>query len=128
MKDLSKREGIEVLCKAWKGVKRACMCPSEKKFDTSTRMSSIGLIRLYHSGYSVKSGYQYGCDYILYEKKGEDHSHGTALVLIHDPDSAIQIDDEMRSFSRLASIVHKKAYYVVFHENTVFLNRPSLHR
>lgn len=67
----------------------------------------------------MKSGYQYGCDYILYERKGEDHSHGTALVLIRDPESAISADDEMKSFSRLASIVHKRAHYVIYNNNSV---------
>ena len=72
----------------------------------------------------MKSGYQYGCDYILYEEKGANHSHGTALVLIHDPESSIPVNDEMKSFSRLASIVHKKAHYVVFRNSSVMFRFP----
>ncbi len=73
----------------------------------------------------MKSGYQYGCDYILYERKGEDHSHGTALVLIRDPESTISVDDEIKSFSRLASIVHKRAHYVIFDNHCVLYSFHS---
>lgn len=36
VKDLSNREGIEVVCKSQKELELTCMNPSEKKFDAST--------------------------------------------------------------------------------------------
>ena len=67
----------------------------------------------------VKDGFQYGCDYVLYYQNNEKHQHGYALVFVHDPTSSIPIKQEITSLSRIASLVHKKAYYAVLTDTKV---------
>jgi len=70
-------------------------------------------------GEVVQDGFQYGCDYVLYYRNNEKHQHGYALVFIHNPMSKTPIKKEITSFSRTASIVHKKAYYAIWTEKKV---------
>lgn len=70
-------------------------------------------------GYTVESGFKYGCDFILYRQTSNKHEHGEIVVLVHHPDSCEPIQCKMTSFVRLASIVHKKAYFVYMENDHV---------
>ena len=72
-------------------------------------------------GYRVESGFKYGCDYILYDNDEQTHKHGEALLFVNQPNSCINLSHQLTSFIRLASIVHKKAYFAYCLENEVFL-------
>lgn len=67
----------------------------------------------------MKDGFQYGCDFILYHKNNEKHQHGYALVFIQNPRTTVHIRKEITSCSRIASIVHKEAYYAIWNEKEV---------
>lgn len=70
-------------------------------------------------GSIVKNGFQYGCNFILYEAKSDIHDHGHSLVLVHNPESIQSVEQEITSFVRLASVVHKKAIFAFSDENEV---------
>ena len=72
-------------------------------------------------GYRVESGFKYGCDYILYDNDEQTHKHGEALLFVNQPNSCISLSHQLTSFIRLASIVHKKAYFAYCLDNEVFL-------
>lgn len=70
-------------------------------------------------GSVVKNGFQYGCNFILYEAKSDIHDHGHSLVLVHNPESIQSVEQEITSFVRMASVVHKKAIFAFSDENEV---------
>ena len=61
----------------------------------------------------MKDGFKFGSDFILYHSDGEKHEHGFALVLVHDNQSTLPVQQEVTSFVRIADSVNKLAYYVV---------------
>ena len=61
----------------------------------------------------MKDGFQYGCNFILYDKGTDNHSHGHSLVLVTDSLDTEPIEHTITSFVRMASIVHKKAVFVL---------------
>ena len=75
--------------------------------SVSTRNST------YNRGFIVKDGFKFGSDFILYHSDGKKHEHGFALVLVHDNQSTLPVQQEVASFVRMADSVKKLAYYVV---------------
>lgn len=61
----------------------------------------------------MKDGFKFGSDFILYHSDGKKHEHGFALVLVHDNQSTLPVQQEVASFVRMADSVKKLAYYVV---------------